>query len=258
MATDADLAGRLAAEKDHWLLSQHNLVPLMATFPLGSDPSGLLEQHGPETLSAALSNNLPLAEILLEERLDNLPARSALVEATTVLATDSPQRWDAGCAAISSRLGITEDQARQALSHAVQAWHQDPRLQVADQLSHVRDVRTRLETAAEQSSEQRWSTIARKLDPRLPHQDGWPALARMMQDLHDRGLNVRELARQLIADVPLADRPAQDLRYRLTAVGRPAPKSTSNSEARSRLTGAEHTRREKSPVRWTPRSTTAR
>ena len=142
VATDADLAGRVAAERDHWLLTQHNLVPLMATLPPGTDPADLLAQRGPTELTAALNTARPLADVLLDERLTNLPAPVALTEASKVLATDTPQRWGAGCTTIATRLDVTEDHARQALAHAVRAWHQNPRPQVAQQLSRVRDLRT--------------------------------------------------------------------------------------------------------------------
>ena len=230
IATDADLPGRVAAERDHWLLSQHNLVPLMANLPPGADPADLLTQRGPAELTAALNTVRPLADVLLAERLANLPAHAALTEASTVLATSNPQHWETGCTTIATRLGVTEDQARHALADAVRAWHHDPRPQVANQLSRIREVRARLQAAATQTPEQRWSTIARELDPRLPHQDDWPALANTMQHLHDNGHNVQSLARQTIAEEPLAHLPAQDLRYRLAVLA--PPKSARRLPAR--------------------------
>ncbi|MGB5928785.1 MAG: toprim domain-containing protein [Cyclobacteriaceae bacterium] len=249
IATDADLPGRIAAERDHWLLTQHNLVPLMANLPPGADPADLLTQRGPAELTAALNTVQPLADVLLTERLANLPAHSALTEASTVLATHTPQQWEPGCGTIATRLGVTEHQARHALADAVRAWHHDPRPHVANQLSRIREVRARLEAAAEQTPEQRWSTIARELDPRLPHQDDWPALANTMQHLHDNGHNVQSLARQTIADEPLAHLPAQDLRYRLAIIAPPMPTAAPAGESASRPTGAEHTRRMNHPHR---------
>ncbi|MGB7447579.1 MAG: MobF family relaxase [Ornithinimicrobium sp.] len=249
IATDADLAGRVAAERDHWLLTQHNLVPLMATLPPGADPADLLEKHGPTELTAALNTSLRLADVLVDERLTNLPARVALTEASTVLATDTPQRWDAGCTTIATRLGVTEDQARQALAHAVRAWNQDPRPQVAERLSRACDVRARLEAAATQTPERRWSPIASKLDPRLPQQDDWPALARMMQHLHDTGHNVHSLTRQTITEEPLADPPAQDLRYRLAVIAPPMTSAVAARKSPTRPTGAQHTRHMNHPAR---------
>ncbi len=194
-------------------------------------------------MTVALNTVVPLADVLLTERLANLPPRPAVTEASTVLATNSPEQWDAGCVTIATRLGVTEGQARQALSDAVRAWHQDPRPQVADQIGRVREVRARLEAAAEQSPEQRWKTIAGKLDPRLPHQDDWPALAQMMQHLHDNGHNVHSLARQTISEEPLAHPPAQDLRYRLAVIAQPSPGPRNSHGPVVSPSGAEHSRR---------------
>ena len=98
----------------------------MATLPPGADPADLLEHHGPAELTAALNTVAPLADVLLDERLTNLPARAALTEASTVLATDTPQRWEPGCVTIATRLDVTEDQARQALAHAVRSLEPEP------------------------------------------------------------------------------------------------------------------------------------
>jgi hypothetical protein len=66
-----------------------------------------------------------------------------------------------------------------------------------------------------------------KIDPRLPQQQDWPALARTMQHLHEHGHDVETLARTSAAEEPLArNRPAQDLRYRLAVIGPPLPRTT--------------------------------
>jgi DNA primase catalytic core len=68
LATDADLAGRIAAERDYWILSCYRLDPLHAQLPEGTDPADLLALKGPTALTEALTAAQPLAERLLNER----------------------------------------------------------------------------------------------------------------------------------------------------------------------------------------------
>ena len=50
VATDPDIAGQVAAERDYWLLTTHGLDPTYARFPKGLDPADLLTQRGPAAL----------------------------------------------------------------------------------------------------------------------------------------------------------------------------------------------------------------
>ena len=72
VATDADLAGQLAAHRDYWLLTQHGLNPRTAALRPGSDPADVLALHGPHALRQVLDNATPLADTLIDERLTNL------------------------------------------------------------------------------------------------------------------------------------------------------------------------------------------
>jgi hypothetical protein len=60
-----------------------------------------------------------------------------------------------------------------------------------------------------------WLELARELDPRLPAQSDWPALASMLEQAHRGGHDVAALCRQIINEEPLQDQPAQELRRRL-------------------------------------------
>jgi DNA primase len=73
VATDADPAGRIAAERYYWMLSKYRLDPLYPRLPEGADPADLLALRGPTALTEALAAAQPLADRLLNERLDNLP-----------------------------------------------------------------------------------------------------------------------------------------------------------------------------------------
>lgn len=221
-ATDPDLAGHLAAERGHWLLAQHNTPTFIATLPAGSDPAELLRTDGPDAVTNTLLGSAPLADALLEERLSNLPADQALPQATQVLASAHPSAWDTGIQQISARLGVDPDNTRRVLHAAIRAWNEDPRREAAEHLGRVGQVRDRLQAAAQRTPEERWAPVAERLDPRLPAQEDWPALARTMQRLHDEGHDVETLAKASIDAEPLApDSPAQALRYRLVAAAPP-------------------------------------
>ena len=155
IATDGDIAGRVAAERDYWILTPHGLNPKTVRLEAGSDPASLLAENGPTSLRAA--------------------------------------------------------------------------------------VRTPAE---------RWAALGNSLDARLVGEHDWPATADMMQRVQDAGHDVHTLTRQLLADQPLVDPPAQDLRYRLAGhLPEDTFRDQSTVPARTTLSGTEQERR-------TPPSTT--
>ena len=216
VATDADIAGRVAAERDFWILTPHRLDPRYALLPEGSDPADLLALNGPEALTAVLDQARPLGERLIEERLTSLPPKQARHEATRVVAARPPECWDQGSSTISSRLNVPLAAVRRTLIAHVKEWNLDPRRAAANPLHSVNDVKRRLAEAAPIGPEQRWAALAAQLDQRLLGQGDWPALAQLMQRVDDQGHDVAALARA-VTMMPLNDLPAQDLRYRLVA-----------------------------------------
>ena len=70
VATDADLAGRVAAERDFWLLAQHGTDPRTAELPAGTDPASILTVAGPATLRDHLDSAQPLGPALLDDLLN--------------------------------------------------------------------------------------------------------------------------------------------------------------------------------------------
>jgi hypothetical protein len=99
----------------------------------------------------------------------------------------------------------------------VKDWNTNPRRAATKHLQAVNDVKTRLTGAAQIPPEQRWAALAGQLDQRLLRQGDWPALAQLMQEVHDQGHDVAAITRRLSTATPLNDLPAQDLRYRLVA-----------------------------------------
>jgi conjugative relaxase-like TrwC/TraI family protein len=155
IATGADRAGRIAAERDYWLLSCHRLDPRYAPLPEGIDPADLLALRGPTALTEALAAAQPLAERLLGERLANLPPAPALLEAARVVAARPASYWEHGSSAISLRLGIPMPQVRHTLLTLVKDWNTDPRRAAQQPLQTIGKIKHRKSTAVDSPAEQR-------------------------------------------------------------------------------------------------------
>ena len=240
VATDPDLAGQVAAERDFWLLTPHGLDPGYAMLPDGLDPADLLAQRGDAALTTALAGGQPafqaLGDQLLKERLDNLDPDQARDAAMRVISARPSQLWTPSAQRVADRLQLSEREARRELRDAVKTWDADPRKAAAAELHKSSDVRARLAAAADavaptetpatpetpsntnpKTLVDRWASLAHELDPRLLEQGDWPATAARLQQAHDRGHDVGAATRALLAERPLSDSPARDLRYRLVA-----------------------------------------
>ncbi|WP_036490578.1 MobF family relaxase [Nocardioides sp. CF8] len=258
VATDADLAGQVAAERDFWMLTPHGLDPGYARFPEGLDPADLLAHRGPAALAAALASGQTLGDQLLSERLDNLAPEQARVAAMRVLAARPSRAWAPGTNQVRARLLLSELQSRRDLGDAVKAWDADPRKAAQAELNSSSEVRARLEAAAAKSPAERWAPLAREVDPRLVEQCDWPATAAMLQQAHEQGHDVGAATRALVAEAPLGDSPARDLRYRIvsrlrlpiiTGEATSGPPPLSRTEASDR----QDTARPRPPRPGTPR-----
>jgi DNA primase catalytic core len=166
VATDADAAGRIAAERAFWMLSCQRLDPHYAPLAEGADPADLLALRGPTALTEALAAAQPLADRLLEERLANLPPAQALLEAARVVAARPARHWEQGSSAISLRLRIPMPQVRHALPRFVKDWNADPRRAAQQPLQTISAVKHRISTAADSPAEQRRTPLAREAHPR--------------------------------------------------------------------------------------------
>lgn len=221
VATDADLAGQVAAERDFWMLTPHGLDPGYARFPDGLDPADLLAQRGPAALTAAVASGQPafrsLGDQLLNERLDNLAPEQARVAAMRVISARPSRAWEPGVNQVRARLHVSQLQARRDLRDAVKSWDADPRNAAVAELHKSSDVRARLAAAADKTPAERWAPLARELDPRLLEQGDWPATAAMLQQAHEHGHDVGAATRAIVAETPLGDSPARDLRYRIVS-----------------------------------------
>jgi DNA primase catalytic core len=216
VATDADIAGRVAAERDFWILTTYRLDPLYALLPEGTDPADLLALNGPAALTIVLDQAGPLGDELINERLTSLPPDQAQHDAARVVAARPPRCWDQGSSSISSGLNLPLPEVRRTLLAHVQEWNLDSRRAAANPLQGVSEVKKRLTEAAAIGPEQRWAALAGQLDQRLLRQGDWPALAQLLQRVDDQGHDVAAIIRA-VTRTPLNDLPAQDLRYRIVA-----------------------------------------
>jgi DNA primase len=214
IATDADLPGRVATERAFWLLTQHGTDPLAVDLPDGTDPASVLHARGPEALLELLNNSRSLGQVLIDERLTNLPQRVAFEAATRVIAARPPATWATSTTEAANHADVnSESAATETLRAAVIEWNRDPANAAARQLGDIATVRARLKAQREPS--QRWRALADQIDPRLTTESDWPALAEMLQNAHKAGHDVPALTRRLVAGSPLGKIPAQELRYRL-------------------------------------------
>jgi len=155
VATDADLAGQVAAERDYWLLTLYNLDPGHAVLPEGTDPADLVATGKAARLADTITNARPLADSLIDERLDHIEGAEAALDAVRVLAAQPADRWIAGTEHIAERTGLPATLLRSALASMVKARNADPRkaTQAAtDQISETKDrlTATRNELPAEE------------------------------------------------------------------------------------------------------------
>lgn len=210
VATDADPAGRTAAQRDFWKLTAVGLEPRFVALRDGDDPASLLTNHGPAALAGALRRHIPLVDVVLKTLLDSAEA-SSTEGVFTVLAAAGPATWDDRLSAVAASLNLREQEAKTRLLTAVGEWDRDPR-GVAEMAATTSTQRPH--------GQQRWLRLAQTVDPRLPREGDWVALTQMLERAHRAGHDVVALVEDLTRTRPLNQRPAQDLRYRLVgAVG---------------------------------------
>ncbi len=216
VATDSDLAGQMAAERDYWILTARGADPRHATFPGGHDPASLLREAGPAALRAQLVASRPLAEALVYERLAHLPPASALSEAVAVIAAGDAARWTQRTADVARRLHAPNEVALTQLLERITPWDRDRHAASAEQVHAVHDVRQRITAQGSLPPVTRWAYLARQVDVNLVRADDWGALAATLGRAAAAGHDLRTLLPEVIGANPLADdEPAADLRYRL-------------------------------------------
>jgi len=218
VATDGDLAGQLATERDYWMLTARGGDPGHVTFPTGQDPAGTLTSHGPEVLQRLLAHPRPLAEVLVDERLNHLPPAQALPATLAVVAAGDAQHWTQRTTDIAGRLHLPADVALTGPISHITTWDRNRHGAVAAQLASSHHTRTRLTSVDQMRPEERWAPFARQINQGLVHGHSWTMLADTIDQADRHGIDVHTLLPALANSRPLdPNHPANDLRYRLVA-----------------------------------------
>jgi DNA primase catalytic core len=221
IATDADVAGHVAAQRDYWILTPQLLQPRYAALPDGSDPAELVASGSSPHLVDALEQARPLASVLIDERLANLPPVEAALAAAPVIAAQAVDAWEPAVQTVAERINVDADVIRSSVAAFIRAWNNDPARLADQQLGLTTQVRDRLTTAA---NAHHWETLASRIDPRLVADPHWRTLASALHDAHARRVDVPDAITVALEDGPLnPDAPAADLTSRLARLTEPEP-----------------------------------
>ena len=123
VATDADLAGQAASERDYWALVVHGANPDHCELPQGADPASLVAEGEREDLRAVIAASQPSNLHLIERFASTGDLRRAALAA----AAAPPTQWERCAATISEAFRVPQDYAGSALASAVRAWNTNPR-----------------------------------------------------------------------------------------------------------------------------------
>ena len=127
VATDADDAGRAAAEVAYRHLIAEGLQPWAADLPPGIDPAELLEKHGPRRLAATLTSGArPLIDDVIDHRVAVWSDRLRWVEGRVDAARDiapfiaalPPDQWARPIAHVVDLVGVDPKTACREVSAA--------------------------------------------------------------------------------------------------------------------------------------------
>ena len=103
--------------------------------PAGQDPAGLVQQQGPAALQLAMNRTQPLADLVVDERLDRWADRLHWVEgrvgaardAALVLACLPPEHVSRQVARVADRLGLPHAEVTPPRSSTCSAGRPTPR-----------------------------------------------------------------------------------------------------------------------------------
>ena len=134
--------------------------------------------------------------------------------AVALIAGQPPQSWRSHATLVRDKLGIDATQLAHALVAQVWTWNSDPARAAANAIAEC----AQRPTATQVPQPAPWVSLADRVDPRLTSEPDWPALASMLTSVQDNGEDPIRLVHLAMADGPLDNMPAQDLRYRLAAL----------------------------------------
>jgi len=172
VATDADAAGRKAAERDFWLLTSMGINPRGTDLPEGSDPADLVARQHSDRLQQALRSAQPLGTRLLDEHSQNGNEPDAILHCARLIAAMPPEEWIDRIAELADRNQLPAGLVKVAVASAAQAWNVDPvkaaehsAVQSPNPTNPARGVSRRPETGR-----------TRRASDRLPNRERGPAI----------------------------------------------------------------------------------
>jgi DNA primase catalytic core len=221
IATDADVPGQVAAQRDYWILTPQLLQPRHADLPEGNDPADLVATGHAQLLLDALDHARPLADVMIDERLTNLPPAEAALAAASVIAAQPVEAWEPTIHTVAEQVGVDADLVRTTAWPFIHAWNNDPTRLADQQLGLTHHVRDRLNAAA---NARQWEPLATEVDLRLVADPQWKQLAAALQEAHTHLPDVRDAITVALEDSPLNPKtPAADLAGRLQRLTYPEP-----------------------------------
>jgi DNA primase catalytic core len=150
VATDADLAGEIAAERAFWMLTARGDTPRHLSMAGGQDPAEVLQLAGPTALRDALADAQSLGRHLLDERLDHLDGEAQMLGGcAAIIAAQHPRTWMEQIDHAAGRASPAPGTLQQAVADAAQRWTLDPLGSAHAQIGDLSAVRARLQRAAE-------------------------------------------------------------------------------------------------------------
>jgi DNA primase catalytic core len=177
VATDADLAGRVAAERDYWILTPYGHDPRYAELADGTDPAELVATGRSGLLATALENARPLAHELIDERFAHLAPADAALDALRVIAAQPSQQWESGLQDIAERVSMPVSAFRTTLADLTTCWNGDPRSASGIALRDQDLVKTRLarQTGLEARIHGHARPATAELERRIPNAQSQPS-----------------------------------------------------------------------------------
>jgi len=151
VATDADLAGEVAAQRAFWMLTARGDTPGHLAMPRGQDPAYVLEHAGPQALRACLNGAQTLARHMVDEQINHISEDpEALPQCASIIASQPPPVWMEQIDYVTARTILAQVDVQQGVTEAARRWTLDPLGQAQDQISKLAAVRARLNRAAQE------------------------------------------------------------------------------------------------------------
>ena len=126
VATDADAAGRKAAERDFWLLAAMGVDPRCAHLPENSDPADLVLHQGADRLAEALRSAGSLGVRIFDEYSGSCHDPAVILHCARLIAALPPEEWRDRISDLASRNQLPVGLVKVALASMVRAWNTDP------------------------------------------------------------------------------------------------------------------------------------